>query len=521
MMAVKDAYAYVDGSIVQWIAQVESPNSVSPMLPALASILFVIGGVIPFYGIFVSFLCLLGTVAATYGIARVSGDKGIAVVSAVLVASAPVLVIYSRSFHFALPATATTTLALFCLVRSRQAEKWLWTLAFGMFVGLMPLARTMTLAFVPCMSVAALFYALAAPDRRWSRFLRLVAAGVVACLTAASWLAFNGIYVANYLLSFGYGARATEYGPKLAFIDSIMLEIYLLLQDVYLPHFLILVAGLVASAILLVRAVRDKRGWGTLMASPLLPLSVFATLSFLALATSQNKGTAFSAPIVPAMLIVATWSILRVSGAGFLRLSSIGALCVVSLLAFAPMVDLGTSIARPTWWNAGSLGRIAVTSGASTQQIYERANGINRSAGEGPLSPEIAQEWKALNAQILDLASPYVEKSRALAFGFRNAAFNVNTLGLVNSLRDQPPLILAQIEPTVLGDDVDNQAAWLTSGTAGPACVLLTSPGVEGDFRPYVNSETIEAAARKRGFAVVHTLPMPNGRELRFWARSC
>ena len=241
MMAAKNYNALLHGGLREWIFSIESPNAASPLTSALASLLFLTTGPRPAYGIFIPLLSCVVLIVAIYTIARQCGDRLLAILTAIVVATTPLLVVYSRSFHFAMPSTACTTLALLCLIRSEQGGRWPWVIAFGVFVGLMPLARTMTVAFVPGLGVAALVYAVAAPDERLKRIGRLAISGVVACATALTWLFFNGRYVADYLLSFGYGARAEEYGTRLPFASSIILQVENLAQTelctaFYYPH---------------------------------------------------------------------------------------------------------------------------------------------------------------------------------------------------------------------------------------------------------------------------------------------
>ncbi|MCU1658660.1 MAG: hypothetical protein JWO57_3316, partial [Pseudonocardiales bacterium] len=66
--------------------------------------------------------------------------------------------------------------ALYCLVRSHGHASLRWSAAFGAFVGLMPLARTMAVAFAPGLLLAALVGALSHSGRR-QRLRNLAVAG--------------------------------------------------------------------------------------------------------------------------------------------------------------------------------------------------------------------------------------------------------------------------------------------------------------------------------------------------------
>lgn len=522
MMAAKNYNAYLSGGVRAWISSVDAPNAAAPLTSALASLLFLISGPRPAYGIFIPLLSCVASVVAIYYIARQCGDRTLAILTAIVVASTPLLVMYSRSYQFSLPATACTTLALLCLIKSDQGARWPWVIAFGFFVGLMPLARTMTIAFIPGLGLGAFVYAVAALNKRLKRIGRFVVSSVVVCVTALSWLFFNGKYVADYLLSFGYGARAAEYGPKQSFFWSTVSQIKIVLDQVYAPHFIIISVGLLASLILLLKNLVDgKHKFLSSLSSPITPLSIFTLLSFLALCSSQNKGTGFIAPILPAANLVSVWGILNLSAHRAYRIAVFSALCLASAYAFLPMIDLRAPMAAKTQHWLPLFGRSTFTYGGGYQQIYEEALEINTTNPGGELPPAMVAGWRQLNIDTLDTVIAFMGKAPALAFGFRSGVYNVNTLGLLNDLRGQPPLYMAQIEPLVVGDEGEGYSAWLQSGLAAPACVLLTAPGGPSDIPPYINWSLIEAAAKQRGFTSTRTLKMPMGRSVTVWTRPC
>ena len=525
MMAARNYNALLDGGLREWIFSIKSPSAASPLTSALASLLFLISGPRPAYGIFIPLFSFMTSIVAIYAIARRCGERLLAILTAIVVATTPLLVIYSRSFHFAMPATACTTLVLLCLIKSEQGVRWPWVIAFGVFVGLMPLARTMTVAFVPGLGVAALAYAaVAAPDERLKRVGRLAISGVVACVTSLTWLFFNGRYVADYLLSFGYGARAEEYGTKLPFASSIILQVRIFLEQTYAPHFVILLIGILLSFFLLLEKVAapdlKKRALRSL-GSPLSPVAIFALFSFLALASSQNKGTAFTAPILPAVILLSVWAILGLSRHWAYRSAVSCALCLASAYAFLPMIDLGSPAAARVVHLLPLFGRSIFAYGGGYQQMYEEALSVNTTNPGGELPPATVAGWEKLNVDTLDTVVPFLGKGREVVFGFRNSVYNVNTLGLVNNLRGQPALNFVQIEPMVVGDTEDGYAAWLQSSSAASACVLLTAPGGPSDIPPYINSSLIEAAAKQRGFTPTRTLKMPTERPVTIWTRPC
>ena len=191
------------------------------------------------------------------------------------------------------------------------------------------------------------------------------------------------------------------------------------------------------------------------------------------------------------------------------------------MYAFIPMVDLNSETSNRTTHWLPFYGKVVYSDGSGTMQGYEAAFGINTTEPGKALPPEMAEAWNQINQDTLDAITPLMGATRTVAFGFRNAVYNVNTLGLTNSLRGQAPLNLSQIEPLITGESAEGYLAWFVSGPAGRACVLLSSPGEKGEFPPYVNTALVEFAAKQTGFVAAQTLSMPNGRAVTIWKRPC
>src|SRR5271169_6096754 len=141
LIAFRDYHAFHESGFRAWILSVFSLSPVSPMVPGVASLIFVVFGPEPAYGFLVPAMFGAIAVIATYLLGKQVAGQSVGLVSAVLLATTPLILMFSRSFHFSIPATAITALALLSLFKSKRAEHWGWVIAFGIFVGLMPLAR--------------------------------------------------------------------------------------------------------------------------------------------------------------------------------------------------------------------------------------------------------------------------------------------------------------------------------------------------------------------------------------------
>ena len=343
LTAFRHYHALREGGLAAWILSVFEPSPISPLAPGVASLMFAVFGPDPVYGFLVPVLFGAIAVIATYLLGKQVEEQSVGLASAALLATTPLIVMFTRSFQFSIPATAISALSLLSLIKSERAEHWVWVIAFGIFVGLMPLARSMTLGFIPCVGAAALAYVIFEQDR-WARIGRLVVAGAVAVLTSLTWLWKSGPFVWQYLFEFGYGSRAVEFGPKTTWLGSVQVLMKRTVEELYLPHTLVLCVGLVAGIVVLIRTVRAQRLAPTLR-SPLTPLVVFSVLCVIVLASTRNKGSAFIAPALPAVYVTVAAALYAIAGR-VSRWVSLG-VAAVALVAFLPFVDLGWSLAAP------------------------------------------------------------------------------------------------------------------------------------------------------------------------------
>ncbi len=525
-IAVTDYYGLQAGGLLGWLRVLEAPSVPAPLTTALASLVYGLVGPHVAAAFVVTVAAGAATILATYFLARRFASPAAALAASALVASCPIVVNFSRSFDFAMPATAVMTIGLLSLVRSEGFSRLRWACAFGICLGLLPLARTMTIAFVPGLVLAAVIAAIAAERRRARRLAVLCGALLLAGATAGSWLVPNGRYVFHYLFSFGYGARATEFGPGLSFF-SLDAWYYtargLIISYIYLPHAFVLLAGLVGLPFLLALEVKRRGRAMALRAawrSPALPVAICIAEVLAALTSSQNKGSAFIAPIVPAMLVLAVWIITRLSAwRGGRRL--IGTGCVaICVFAAVPLIDLSWATARPRIVVLPGRDSFVLADGRGTMQLYERAAGFGTADAVQMLTPAEGRAWNGLTATTAATLRRVGAETATVAFGFRHVLYNVNSIRLQMLLAGRAvPAGLVQVEPVVTGDTVPGYVAWLTTGEAAQACFLLTLSGEGGVFPPPVSNDTIVEAARQAGFLPLRDWPTPDRRTVTLFGR--
>ena len=503
------------GGIPGWIAAIETPSIQAPLTMALSSLLYMVAGPHVILGFAVPLAAGAACIAAAYALGRSVGTHRVALVAAVLTASCPVIVNYSRSYQFSMPATFVTTMALIAILRSQRFRSIGWTLAFGVCLGLMPLARTMTLAFIPGLVAAAFVTVMVDPVKRLQRILMLGGALVVAVLVGATWLGPNGLRVAQYLLNFGYGAQALEYGPqssKLGF-DAWLAMAQAFNREIYLPHFLVMLLGALTLLGVTLRAVA-RHGIGQTtrrtLHSAVVPVAIFAAEAIVVLTTTSNKGSGFFAPVVPALMTLTAWALGRLGGSYPGRAAVSAIVSTVAIVAAAPLLDLHAPFA-PEWVaNLPILGDVTVTDGRGTMQRNEARAGYGTHNSVEPIDNATGRAWIYLSSWTAATLTQDAGQHAVVAFGFRHELYNVNTVNLQQLLRADSAFAARMIDPTSTGESVEGYLGWLRAEGAD-ACALLTSDRLGGDFAPAINRAFMQEAARQADLVPARQWPAGRG----------
>jgi hypothetical protein len=494
-----------------------------PLLPFVTSLAYPIVG----RGIFGSFLVLplffAGLVGAVFGLARNLVADSWAVVAALAVAAIPAVTDYTRLFHFALPATACMTAALWALVRSDGLRRAGWAVAFGLFVALTLLARTMTVAYIPGLALAVgtqFLVEAPAPELRAKIRNLAFAVGTIG-LVAGPWYIRNARSVYDSLVGTGYGEGATPYGRHYSFASwgywtkelRVDLSYFgLPLASALLLFFGVALAYLVAGRPRLNRTSRPRSA----RAAGVLALVVVVLEGYLVLTSSRNEGTGFPLPWLPVLVVlgvVAAASIpvraVRVTLAGILAVLSVGA--VMSKSGWIESLATVRTVAVP------GLGRVAVTDGRGLIQREVGGDGYDIR----PLTrrlPAMHKQWLPLARDVVGWSLRRAERqgeSLSLTLGLDDRIFANSRLTLAAQLWYHLYLPVHYVRSFPDGDTPSSYRRQL----------LLPQPKnalVTGDPPPSGGTVTrwkVEAAARSLGFKPVKSFTMPDGRRIQIWWR--
>jgi hypothetical protein len=334
MLAILDWRAFTQHGLGGLFTAMTTNGANAPLVPLLASPLTA-GNAMTSATVLVQipFMWLL-VISSNSIYRRVTGPQA-ALIGTVATAFLPGVLMYSRLLHFAVPLTAVLTAALAALLASRSLTSWRWTLAFGALMGLALLTRTIAVALVPGLVVAAVVLAVRrSPLRVWVPNLALGVAA--AAVVAGPWYLANFSAVWGYLTANGYDATSPFYVQTPPWMMRLA---QIVGQDVFIPLFAV---GIVVVGVSLVRFLFRR---GTMTTAPLATIAALAGTAgcyFIALASSHNGGTAFTLPLAP-LLVALVLYVANHLGRRQAATAGAVAMVVVAVNVWAAVVPLGHS----------------------------------------------------------------------------------------------------------------------------------------------------------------------------------
>jgi 4-amino-4-deoxy-L-arabinose transferase-like glycosyltransferase len=468
-----------------------------------------------------AFFALL--VLSTYGVARRLVDSWWAVLAALAVATAPVVSDYTRIFHFSIPAAAMFTSALWALLRSEGLSRRSWAIGCGLLLGLMVLARSMTIAYLPGFAIAAVLPLVLSPVDRRRRMVNLALLCGCGGALAALWYGPNLYSVGDYLLNFGYGAESSAYGAAHSplSIGYWTRELGGLVDEIYLPLGTVLAACLAAAAVsFLLRKGRQKASWGILKTwltgSTALTLVVVIE-GYVALTSSRNQGTAFALPWLPALVVIVVAAVASIRQRP-LRLALAGILAAVSLFNLTMKSGLVPEVASPVTADLPALGQTTVVDGRGLVQIEVAAAGYP-TGGPTDQMPPLQRRWLPFAGRLARWSFQHAERhgrQPALASGFDDPLLSNTRIALGSELALSRPLSTLFLKPFPQGDSAASYRSQLQESHSNLLITGERGPGTPG-IR--LTRPRVEAGARSLGFKPVRLFTLPDGRKLTMWWR--
>ena len=525
-LALNYAGGWQRGGPDGWVETLLSPSQHAPLTTAVTS-LVTLTGADPrssAFGVLLGFAVL--TVAVTYAFASRLRIPGVALGSCLLLMSAPGFIALSRNFVFAVPAAAVTMAALLFLQRSDGLRRTRWAVAFGIALGLMPLARTMLIAFAAVLAVVAAAHAVAhaAQGQARRRLVNLGVAAAVAAVVAGTWLIPSGRLVYEYLTDYGYGKHTQDYSAAASSPPLRLLAV--LGKDLFLPLMLVSALGwglLARHALRVTRGVRLRDRALVALRSPLACSAAFVVGSGLALMSSENAGFGFAVPLIAPVVVVATAGLLPATSALHPRSGPLVAL--LAIVAFAAVAawprydDTGFMAQKRSLVVDGA--QVLVTTGENGDDAYVfEDNRVGAAPGAITNRPTWGEEWADAADTLTDAVLDGSTTRPDVAFGFRNRFMNVNVVQLEVLERLGYGVAISQVDPTRWGRSEQDYVTWLTTGPAATSCQLAVSRGSVNEFLPLPGTPELLSAARDVGFSRgSSSIDLPDGRTIEVWER--
>lgn len=513
--ALSNFDALHDHGVWTFMKTVAGRGTFGPLLPFVTSLAYPIVTRGVFGSLLVLPLFFGGLVAATFGLARRLVSDSWAVLAALAVAAIPGVTDYTRLYHFAVPAAACMTAALWALLRSDGFRRPGWAAAFGLFVACTLLSRTMTVAYAPGLAAAAgLQFLQAGPPGVRVRIRNLAIAAAACGLVAGPWYVRNRNSIYDYLVGRGYGEGAARFGRHFP-IDSWAYwtkELRIDLSYLQIPLAAALLAAFVLALVFLGlrrphwHVPRSARGVA------LLTLTVVVLEGYLSLTSSRSHGTAFGLPWLPALVVLAVVAAASVP-ARVARTGLAAVLVVVSVAAVASKSGLVPQLAARRTTSVPGFGRVVVTDGKGIIQQVVAESGYDIAPVTEPMPP-LHRRWLPVTREVV--GSLYAEaKARRrpldVTLGIDDGLFTWSRLTLAAQLWFRRYLPVDYLRAASGGDRVGSYRRHLHREN-----VLIT--GKEKPMATITERKVVQAA-RSLGFVRVKRFALPDGRQIWIWWR--
>lgn len=520
------AKAWVGGGFKAWLDAVNAPGAHAPLLPALTSFVLASSGFSADMGMLSNTFVAGLLVLVIYTLCRVLGGGSLlSLVAGVFLATLPAFVDYSRNYQFAMLAALAYASTALAMVKSDGFAKRAWSVWAGVFLACMILSRTMTIAFLPCFGLTALFAIWCHDGLKNKKVWHNVAwAALAFVLVALTWYARHYKSVFEYLFSFGYGANAAEYGKSVdeGYLQFLLARVKALMALYLRPyHFFVLLPAFCLTALASVLAVlrtpmrKECHGLAT--------GAVLVISSFLVLSSSKNQGSAFELPLICVAVAIAF------GGAGRLLHKALATLVItLAVFASAPFFYAQSSVEScanlPNKVHLPYFGQQRPFDCRGTIHQYVAGDGELASAPDRtdavPLSESESQEWRQLSVDVAAHLSRIWPSKSLVMFGTRNYLFNVNTVNLEMLAATGSAFPAVQIEPTLLQGKLSEYKGWVQDGFRRGACIALTSASGHGEFRPKPVVSMLVDELQAAGFVQDREFVMPGARSaLTIWLR--
>lgn len=434
------------------------------------------------------------------GIVANLGRRRAAVVAGLVVLALPAWLIAARSYTLAGPPAAVLAATVWALLASDRGRRWGPLAAAGVGIGVLTLSRTMAVAFVPGLVLAAVLVLRGTPRA----VLRVAFVLAVATTVALPWWRATWDVSASYLFDYGYGEESPGYGPA-----SLLLRV---LQRVGVTTWdvrpLLLVPALVLAASVLRStwraAGRRPRRWAGAVLHHPEHLSVWAViaLGYLALLSTANSGVQFELAL-ETLLVAALASVAHLASAPVRR----GVLWVT-------VVAVALNLALVGNWSVGSTVRLGPGPPPFAASVYLFGDMYQPPTALQTAEPlqfsdrtereRLGAQWWRAHRRVRDATG---DGADGLLLQGNGRLMNGNTLSLAAELSASP---IDRLDVVATGDLEDPRwRSTLRDGHWHRAVIVRSADDL---FLPREEDpDRVEAALRAEGWTTGTRVPLPDG----------
>jgi hypothetical protein len=459
-------------------------------------------------------------VLATYGMARRLMAPRWAALAALLVGTAPAVSDYTRVFHFAVPAAAFLTAALWALLSSEGLRRTRWVVAAGVLLALMLLSRTMTISYAPGVMIATAVPLLVSGEERALRLRNFTLLWVITIAIAALWWAPAWHRVWGYLRGTGYGSEAARYGTGHPILSTEfwVADLRGIVNHLYAPLAgAILVSFLVAAAVAVSRR-RERRPLGPEIARSLSSdaflLGVVVLEGYAALLSTVNTGTGFPLPFLPSLIVLGVAAAATVP-ARAVRLGLAALLGAVAVTNLGMKNGVSAALSKPRYTQVPVVGRVTVLDGRDF--FYQALANRGHPPPAPPAKlPAVHKRWSRLNDDLAHYMDHYATRRGEVArvsIGTGDYFINNTHLQLAYALLFHRFLEKGMV---VENNDVDGYRRHLISDRSN--FLILSDRPRLWEFP--VNPLSLAGAALELHYRPVRRFRAPDGRHVLVWWRS-
>ena len=496
-----------------------------PLLPALTALVEVPAGAsqtVPSIAVQLVFLAVLAV--ASYGIGSRLLDRRAGLLTALVTSTLPAITDFVRTYHMVIPSTAMYALATFALLASDRLRSRRWAVVWGVALGLTLLSRTMMVAFLPALPLAAAWMLIV--DRADVRRVVNLGLGLLAfVLTSSLWYASSWRPILAYLVRAGYGEDSPRYGPGLSYASTgywtheltgaVNGSLYAPLAAVLLATFVLAGAGALVdpSPWSGPRAVR-RSALRAARSDVIVPLFVVVE-GYLALTSSRNDGTGFVVPLLPSLVALAVVAALRTPWPAARAVLATG-LAVVAVHNVVMKADVTSTVSRARTVDVPIFGSATLTNGQGyLHQHLVHAAGYRL----GPPTRWLAdrdRQWLGLHDWVASHLRGLPDDPEPRTYlALSEPLMNASAIRLAAYRSGCKRGVFDYVETE--GDDT--VAAYREFLSTAEPDLLVTASRQALGFGPPISQPLVEAAAASLGFELIDRRGTPDGRELRVWRR--